>query len=226
MGAATSIALQLIATLLLAKYGGKIGSSLTKTVTTPGSVTPASVSTILDAAGKNIVKPSVVVPPTTTVVPSTLGKALSAAGKVAGPVAAVTSIAMPFIMNAIGKTAQAGGVAGGAVAQAAGRIPANLFKTPPAKSALYGYSPLDALSGISEDVGNAAGVGVSTIGNAVGSSIGDFGNYLRIMNMQKGLSKNLTDRAAELSKLKDMPPALVHLMEQEARSSGALMRGY
>jgi hypothetical protein len=95
---------------------------------------------------------------------------------------------LPQVLGAGGRLANAAGQTAGALAQAAGNVPAHLASTvPQSKVDRYGGTPMQALGGISSDLGTAANVGATAAGEAVGGTLNDMANAIKLYNLQRML---------------------------------------
>ena len=176
-----------------------------------GSQTPA----INPRTGKPYVTPSAVARHGTVTTPN---RALQGVGGVLSTVGDAGKAAIPFLLNTAGRGIQAAGITGGALTQAAGNAPshiANAMHTQRQKE-LYGSTPMDAAAGILGNVGEAAGVGISTAGNAIGSSLQDIGNAIRLYNLQNTVFSNI-------GKLRGITPSQASALET-MRKAGSGVR--
>lgn len=146
-------------------------------------------------------------------------KGLRSLGSATNSLGNLGILALPFGLGLGGKLVQGAGTAGGAAVSAIGSIPGALNLTPQAKRDLYGGTPMDSVSDISRAIGDAAGLGLSTVAGALGSSANEISNALRLNNYQNALSTRAIQDIKNIQRT-GAPPSAVNLAGQLLRTGG------
>lgn len=174
------------------------------------SALPAG-AVLLQGAG-SLLKTPMQVPTAAAAVFDKLGKGMSAVGNVG-------TYAAPIAMDLIGRGVQAASVGGGALLGAAARLPLAINQTPAESKARYGATPSEQVAELIAGLGDAAGVGVSAVGSAIGSTVSDAARELRLMDMQKALHARTMSDLSDISDL-GVRPSDAALYAQLLRSQG------
>jgi len=159
----------------------------------------------------------------TSLVPTAKSKFIESAGKTAGALGTAGTFAIPLAIGLGGRGIQAGATGLGALTSAVGQMPGHFDLTPDIKKSLYGATPSSALGGIAGGVGQAAGLGVSALGNAVGSSVNDLSNTLRLQDLQSGLHQRMLGQAADIKSL-NLKPGELDLLGRMSSAQGRSIR--
>lgn len=152
--------------------------------------------------------------------PTVASGALNTLGGVGQGISNTAKGIFPFILGLLGKSTQAAGVAAGAGLNAIGNIPAAMFRTPASKTEIYGYTPMDAVGPIASGLGNAAGVGTSALLGALGSTLDDGANAMRIHQIQGGLADRYSTYTQMVRDAGITDPSQLRLIEQMIRTMG------
>lgn len=146
---------------------------------------------------------------------------VGALGKGAHAVGAVGSYAAPVAMSLLGRGVQAASVGGGALLGAAARLPLAINQTPAESKARYGTTPTEQVGEFIAGLGDAAGIGASAVGSAVGSTISDSARELQLMDLQKNLHARTLSDLSDISEL-GVRPSDAALYAQLLRSQGRI----
>jgi len=130
------------------------------------------------------------------------------------------STVAPHVLDTAGRLVQAGGVTGGAFLNMLGRVPGhmNIGQTK-TKREVFGGSPMDAVSGIFSDTGEAGGIGMSAFGNAIGGKLSDIGNSMRLMNIEDSAHKRMLQNIQDVQALHP-DPSVSGIIQREQSQQG------
>lgn len=130
---------------------------------------------------------------------SPIGSALSGIGN-------AVQTAGGHLLDTGGRLVQAGGLSAGALASALSHAPKHLVNAmqPQREQEIYG-NPFSAGANIIGELGDAAGVGVSALTGAVGTSISDIGNSLKLQAKQDQLTSRSQQYADQLNRMNLTP---------------------
>lgn len=132
----------------------------------------------------------------------------------------VAKSAAPFALSLGGKAVQGASLGAGALAAALGESSGNVLRTPSAKRELYGNTPTDAAADLLSGIGSASGIGISGVGNALGSSMVDQAEQMRLRELEKLMRKKYMEQLDDI-KSKNVTPSEASMME----SLGKMTRG-
>jgi hypothetical protein len=143
------------------------------------------------------------------------------ADKIGGAASGITQTVLPTFTNALGLGAQALGNTVGAASQAAGNLAghlANSMSTQRQRETYGGADPLQALGGISSDIGNVGKVAAEGAGNVVGGTLTGIANVMRMLGLQGQLRRSIGGISSTI-KAQNLNPSSTRLAEQLVRDS-------
>lgn len=158
------------------------------------------------------------IPESTKLNPTLASNALNLLGQGVSTAGTAGQFILPFAMGTLGRGVQGASTAAGAGLAALGNVPGALRSAPRVREQ-YGATPLDVVADMSSGLGQAAGIGVSALGNAAGSSINDFSNALRLMNLRNVMHDRTLRELQEIQTI-GADPSTKRLYEQMIRTQG------
>jgi hypothetical protein len=144
------------------------------------------------------------------------GQSMQAGGQRAGSFMAGAAIPGGILL---GRGLQGASIGAGAGIEALGNLPRAMSSTTQAQRERFGKTPSDSLAEIVSGVGRAAGIGVSAVGNAVGSTIGDMSNQARLAKLNQDLHNRTMQQAQEIQGL-NLRPSDANLLGRTISAQG------